>query len=445
MKIYRIIAGIALLAMVSSCSLYNKYQRPTELQTDNLYGDAVEENGEETFATLSWRELYTDPCLQALIDKALANNTGVKVQQWAVESAKASLTAGKLGFLPSLNLNPEIGYTTGSAGSSWGYKIPLALTWEIDIFGSKLSQKRMAGASYQAQLDLQQAVKSRLIATVASKYYQLIAYDQIRKVIIDAIAVWNNMITSSEALMENGYADAIAVSQFKGQSYDFQANLHSVDELIAQGEIELCALLCEPPHSIERSNLIECPSPQVLKTGLSSQLLANRPDVRQAESELAYFYHDKQHALSNYFPKFTISAEAAFNGQFIATFLGSLLQPIFAQGKIAAEHKAAKARYEQAKLNFQQKLIDASDEVVLALNQCTRAGENFHLRTLQVAEYEKAVEFSRTLMFNGERTYLDVLIAETNLIDKQQTLINDRLDEMLGIVNLYLALGGGHE
>ena len=438
-------SGIVAIVITSfsSCALYKGYERPTDLKTEQLYGNSLAENSEETMAQLSWRELYTDPLLQALIEKALENNTGLKAQQWAVEQAKASHTASKLAYLPSLYFSPSGGYSTPD--KTWSYQLPFALNWEIDIFGGIHNQRKMAKAALASQQDLEQAVHSRLIATVASCYYQLMALDQTMNIIIDANRVWNELIKSSEELMANGEINGMAVTQFKGQSYDFQANQRTVEHSIKQVELELCSILGEAPHAIERGNLLAATTPAILQTGLSSQLLANRPDVRQAERNLEYFYHNNCYARSNFFPKFVIDASAVFSGSWITSFIGGLTQPIFARGKIIAEKRAAKAQYEQAKLNYQQKLIDASADVVKAMSQWSTSHNNYQTRLLQVEEYQKAVDYSKTLMFNGECTYLDVLTAQTNLFSKSKSLVDDRLEELIGIVNLYLALGGGCE
>ena len=435
------------IASLTSCSLYKSYQRPDDIKTQNMYGDLVSENSEDNLAKLSWRELYTDPQLQSLIERAIANNTDVKIQEWAIEQAKASRKASKLAYLPSLSLSPEGGWnrTFGDNGSSaWTYKIPVALNWELDIFGSIYNEKKMADASLQMQKDVHQAVQARLVANIASLYYQLLALDQTKQLSEEAKKVWDDMISTSQSLMDNGVTDAISVSQFKGQGYEFEANLKSVEHSIVQTELNICALLGEPHHKIERSNILNTPSPSILRVGLSAQLLDNRPDVRQAERNLEYCYHDKNLARSNFYPKINIGAEGAYNGNFILSFFAGLTQPIFAQGKIIAQNKIAKAEYEKAKLAFQQKILDASNEVLLALSTCNTAHAMTITRVKEIGEYKRAVDYSRTRMSNGEATYLDVLTAQSNLFQKQQQLIDERLEEMLGVVNLYIALGGGY-
>ncbi|MCF0244041.1 MAG: TolC family protein [Bacteroidaceae bacterium] len=456
-RLYLGIAALGTVMFTTSCAslrayrdnakgLRSAYERPTDIQTDNLYGTTVNATDDGSLATLSWRELYTDPCLQSLIETALTKNTDIKVQEWAIEQAKQSREMSKKAFLPSLDFNPSVGYSytfNKDIKGNFAYNIPLALNWEIDAFGTLRNEKRMAESNLLMQEDVQQAIKSRLVANIASLYYQLQALDQTKLLSEEASAVWADMINASEIMMKNGVADAISVSQFKAQQYEIEATMKDIEHNINQIELNICALLGETPHKIQRGSLLATASPAMLRTGLSSELLANRPDVRQAERNLEYFYYNEKVARSNFYPKFNINAGAAFNGNFVLSALGSIAMPIFARGKIKAQHEISKAQFEQAKLTFQQKLIDAGSEVMLSLSRCTSSSAKTESRMKQIKEYETAVEYSRIQMSNGQATYLDVLTAQTNLFQKKQNVIDERLEEMLGLVNLYLALGGG--
>ncbi|MCF0195812.1 MAG: TolC family protein [Bacteroidaceae bacterium] len=448
-KIIYIVAAVVGLASVSSCSLYKKYERPSDLKTDNFYANTIQEAGEENMANLSWRELYTDPYLQQLIERALTQNTDVRMQEWAIEQAQASRRASVKAYFPSVTFQPKGEYLHqfGSDGSgAWSYQIPIALQWELDVFGGLTNKKRAAEASVILQQDAKQAIQSRLVANVASIYYQLLALDENKALCMEAKTVWDEMIETSESMMKGGLVDAIAVAQFKAQSCEFSAGLLTCEHAIMQAEINLMSLLGEAPGAVQRgAGLYEVPSPSVIQTGLSAQLLAGRPDVRQAERNLQVFYHNERYAYSEFFPKFTLSLTGAYNRNFILDFIGGLTQPIFAQGKIRANHQIAQADYEKAKLAYQQKILDASGEVVAALSTCKSAHEKIQIRNVQIEEYKKAVEYARTQMLNGEATYLDVLTAQTNLFEKRKTLIDERLEEMQGVIKLYMALGGGTE
>ena len=430
-------------ALLSSCT-YKNYQRPADIEQDALYGTFIQETDTNTLATMSWRELYTDPYLQTLIEKALERNADLRIQEWAVNQAKASRTAGRLAYVPSLGITASRGYTyygkehTGD----WSYSIPIALNWEFDALGGLTNQKRMSEAAYLMQQDAMQAVQSRLVANIASLYYQLLLVDEQKKVADEALKVFADMVVASEEMMKQGLSDGIAVAQFKGQQYEVQASVQELYQQETNLEIEICALLDEKPHHIERGEIFGMQIPE-LATGLSSQLLINRPDVRQAERNLKYFYHGKQYAITNFLPKFNIDAEAIFSGQWITRIFGSIAQPLFNQYKTVAAYKAAKAQYEQAKIEYQKVILEAGNDVVLALTNCNTAKTKIEYRTKQVEEYAKAVSFSRTQMFNGECTYLDVLTAENNLFSKQISLVEDKFSQLESVIKLYLALGGG--
>ena len=429
--------------LFSSCTFKN-YQRPSDIESEGLYGTFMQETDTNTLATMSWRELYTDPILQALIDKALNRNADVKIQEWAVTQAKASRTAGKLAFVPSLNLSASRGYAYYGKDESgtWNYSIPIALNWEIDALGGLVNQKRMGDAAYFMQQDALQAVQARLVANVATLYYQLLLIDQQKKIAEESVKVFSEMVEASEEMMKQGLGDGISVAQFKGQYLDLQASIQELYQQETTLELNICELLDETPHHIERGQLLEMNIP-ALETGLSSQLLVNRPDVRQAERNLKYYYHNKQYSITNFLPKFNIEASAIFSGQWVTQIIGSIAQPLFNQYKTVAAYKAAKAQYEQAKLSYQKVILEAGNDVVRALTNCNTYKSKIDYRTQQVEEYKKAVSFSRTQMFNGECTYLDVLTAENNLFSSQNSLVEDKFLQLQSVISLYLALGGG--
>ncbi|MCF0177674.1 MAG: TolC family protein, partial [Bacteroidales bacterium] len=437
-KIFLMFAAIVVASILSSCSAL-KYSRPEDLKQDGLYGSMAQESESPTLATLSWREIYTDPYLQALIEEALQQNVDLRIQQWAVQQAEVACTSGKLAFLPSLTLSPSGSYTTNAG---WAYQVPATLGWELDIL-RKSRALQMNNANLALQQDDLQAIQSRLVANVASMYYQLLSLDETNALLDEAILVMNEMVYAMESMMEAGLTDGVAVNRFKANTRDYEIQKMTMQYNIQQAEVAMCQLLGREPGNIERGKLADCAMPENLSVGLSAQLLDNRPDVRSAERSLEYYFHGIGYARSNFYPKISLSAEAIFNGNFVAQFIGGLVQPIFAQYKTIAALKVAQADYERAKLAYQQTLIDAGSEVVLALSQCTTAKAKKQSRLQQIEECKKAVDQSRTQMFNGECTYLDVLTAQTTYFEKQAGFINDSFEELEGVVNLYLALGGG--
>lgn len=433
----------ACVALLASCGIY---KRPAEIKTGGLYGDMLPEQDTASLAALSWRELYTDALLQQLIESALTRNTDLRIQQWAIEQAETSHKASKLAFLPSLSFTPAGGYQySNNAGlnTGWSYSVPVALSWEVDVFGSLRNQKKRMKANLMAQRDARDAIQSRLVANIASLYHQLQAYDQQLVVLDQAIQASNEMTATAEAMMQSGMTDAISVSQFRGRALEYKTLRLEVERSIEHAELTICALLAQTPHHIERSDMQTAVMPQALATGVSSQLLDRRPDVRQAERTLEAYYYGVQMARSDFYPKVTLGGSALYNGDFVTSFLGSLAQPIFNRYRTVEAYKHAQAAYAQAKLAYEQRLLDAASEVVQAVTSHRTAQRSYELRTQQVEEYAKAVNYSREQMFNGNATYLDVLTSQNDLYAKQMSAISDRLETFQGIISVYLALGGG--
>ncbi|MCF0202148.1 MAG: TolC family protein [Bacteroidaceae bacterium] len=454
--INNICKGIVLLSVAALCSCaqlkqYVKnakmkdYTRPADVVTDKLYGTMAAEIDSTTMAKFSWRELYKDPCLQALIEKALSANHDLKYQEWAVAQAESSLKESKKAILPSIWFNPGGGYSymTGGVGSQWSYSIPLSLEWEVNFFKKFSNHRKMSAANVEMEKEYINAVKGRIVANIASLYYQLQAYDQTLKLADEALAMWAEMIEASEALMEAGVSDAVAVSQFKAKSYEYVTLKQVTEHGIKQAEAELCLLMCETPHAIQRSKDVVLLPADMVSAGISAQLLDNRPDVRAAERQLEAFYYNEAYARSQFYPSITFNLQALFNGEFLASAMGSIVAPLFSQYKLKAAQEIALAQYEQQKGVFQHTLETAGKEVVLALQQYKTAGDKFATHKEQIDEYKNAVVYSREQMYNGDGTYLSVLTAQSELYAKLQTLIDDTFEQQQSIISLYLALGGG--
>lgn len=447
-KVMKYIFSVFAVALVFAMSMMScgTSKRLADARAEGLYGEMLSETDSSTLASLSWRELYTDTCLQRLIETALSSNTDIRIQEWAITQAEATHRATKLAFLPSLTLAPTGGYQYSKnslLNDGWTYNVPVALDWEIDVFGSLRNQKKMASANLDAARDGMQAVRSRLVANIASLYYQLQAYDIQLTVLDQAINSSNEMTSIAEALMQAGITDAVAVSQFRGNALEYKSRRLEVEHGIEQAELNLCALLFLTPRHIQRTSMLTTEMPEVLATGLSSQLLDNRPDVRRAERQLESYYYGMRKARSDFYPKFTINAKALYNGDFVTGFLGGLTQPLFNRYRTIEAYKHAEAAYNQAKLAYEQRLLDAANEVVVAFTSHRTSHDKYIVRLEQIKEYDKAVTYSREQMLNGNATYLDVLTAQTDLYAKQMSAVADRLEEYLSIVSLYLALGGG--
>lgn len=438
--------------LLTACGIYKPYNRPDDIRTDNLYGEV--ETSEQSLGDLSWQEVFTDPQLQQLIRLGLENNTDLQAAHLRVQEAEAALTTARLSYLPSFNLAPQGAISSfDSSKATKTYNIPLTASWEIDIFGGLTNAKRRAKAIYAQSKEYEQAVHTQLIAGIANLYYTLLMLDSQYAVSLETADKWMESVNTMRALKEAGMANEAGVAQYEGNSLAIQASLRDLEYTIRQVENSLTTLLGETPHTIVRGRLEDQQLPEELLVGVPVQLLANRPDVRAAEYSLMTAYYATASARSALYPKITLSGTAGWTnsagsmivnpGKLLLTAAGSLVVPIFNARAGRAQVKIAKAQQEEAKLAFQQSLLNAGAEVNNALMQCQTARAKAVLRAQQIAALERAEESTELLMKYTPTTYLEVLTARQSLLAARLSQIADRFDEMQGVITLYHALGGG--
>ncbi len=450
----KILIILACAVGLSACGIYNKYERPAEITGEHLYGTDITENADSaTLATLSWKELFTDPHLQTLIAQALEQNADLQSLELAIQQAEAGYRISKLAYVPGFAFAPQGGYNANNI-PGWSYALPIAMDWEFDIFGRLTNQKRKAKAALLMTHDVQQAAQTQIVATVASLYYQLLSMDA-QLLLTDSTArKWRETVRVMQLMKEAGMMNEVSVAQTEATCFAIEAGLLDLRRGIRDVENALCVILKQSPQSIERSNYLyplwtkgegRKANGLDLAVGVSMQLLANRPDVRQAERNLEQYFYNVNYARSQFYPSIKISGSVMWGGglNFIHSLLGGLAQPLFAHGAIKGNLDIAKAQYQQALLAFEQKLIEAGTEVNDALRQCLTAREKQTLRTEQIASLEKAMLHTESLMTNGHTTYLEVIYSQQSLLDAQTQQIADWLEESQSLIRLYQSLGGG--
>ncbi|MCQ2050838.1 MAG: TolC family protein [Bacteroidaceae bacterium] len=437
----KILSLSILTVLLAGCGVFGKYERPESIKTDNLYGAVIDTTG-VSMGTFSYREIFTDAFLQALIDTAVVRNTDINVARSSITQAKNALKADRMSFAPGVAVNPQYGYNINQS-AGWSYMLPVALDWEIDLFGKKLNRERISKANYNMALDVYQAVQTGVVAHVSALYYQLVYLDARKTLVVAFKQSWDEQLRVVESLKSSGMSNGVAVEQTRGQYYDLEAALIDVDKAIGDVENAICALLCQEPQHIVRTTLENMEFSDDFSVGASMLLLENRPDVRAAERNLEACFYNVNYAKSQFYPSVNISATAAFDGNVIKTAMASLLQPIFAQGQLRANSKIAQSKLDQASAQFQQKLIDAGIEVNNALRACYAAKDKSAGRTLQIQSMAKAEKYARKLMLNGDANYLEVIIAKQQLLSAQSAALDDWLQLAQGYVTLYQALGGG--
>lgn len=459
MKIKLITLSVSCL-LLSSCGIYTTYERPSDINTDGLYGQDLNEEAvavdTASIASLSWRELFTDSHLQTLIEHALQSNTDLLSAQQRIKEAEATLSSAKLAYLPSFMLTPQGGVSSfDKSKGSWTYTGIASASWEIDIFGKLTNAKRRSKALYLQSLEYEQAVSTSLIANVANLYYTLLMLDEQYRISEETAVNWRESVRAMRAMMAAGMTNEASVSQSEANCRQVEASLLDLKQQIKEVENSLSILLGEVPGGIERGHLAGQDFPEELTVGVPLQLLSRRPDVKSAELSLASAFYSTNAARSAFYPSITLSGTAGWTnsagnmiinpGKLLLSAVGALTQPLFNKGLNIAQLKIAKAQQEEAKLAFLQALLNAGSEVNNALTQVRTARGKTELRTGQIISLENAVRSTQLLMQHGTSTYLEVLTAQQSLLSAQLTQVADRFDEIQGIINLYQALGGGRD
>ena len=440
------------VCLMTGCSIYKPYSRP-EVQTEGLYRDLEETKDTASIATLGWRNLFSDKNLQALIDKGLERNTDLRVAHTRVKAAEAVLMNARLSYLPSVVLTPD-GSISGTEGAKAikTYNLAASASWEIDLFGKVTNAKREALAALEGSRAYRQAVETQLIATIANSYYMLLMLDRQLIISEQTLITWKETEHSIEALKQAGKSNDAAVLQAKANRLALEASVVSIRKSIRETENGLSALLADTSHDIMRGALQKQQFPDTLSAGLPVQLLANRPDVRQAEWNLAQAYYATNAARSAFYPSLTLSGSTGWTnnvggvvvnpGSWLFSAVGSLMQPLFNKGTNIANLRQAKARQEEALLLFQQSLLDAGKEVNNALTRWQSARIRMDYVNQQIMTLQEAVRKTELLMQHTSINYLEVLTARQRLLEAELTQAQDKFEEIQGVIDLYHAVGG---
>ena len=458
----KILTMAAASLMMVSCGLYNKYERPDNVNTTGLIrdivsdGDTLQVNTDENFGNLPWREVFTDPQLQSLIETALINNTDLRNAALNVQMMEDMLKVAKLAFLPSVAFAPSGTlshlYIDG-ATTSKTYQLPVSASWNVDLFGNILSQKRSAQMKLLMTKDYQVAVQTNIICGIANLYYTLMMLDEQVDIITDMEGLLKDTWDMMKLQKDLGRARSTSVQSAEANYYQVQAQKVDLKRQIRELENSMALLLNEAGHQIPRGSFSEQSLPSQFATGVGIQLLSNRADVHAAEMQLAQCFYDVETARSRFYPSINVTGTAMFTnaagtmimnpGKWLLSAVAGLTQPIFAHGQIVAGLKVAKAQQEQAFNTWQNLVLKAGNEVSNALLLYNASDEKSLLEAKQVEVLTQNVEDTRQLYKSKGSSYLEVIQAQSSLLNARISKVQDDFYKMQAVVNLYQALGGG--
>lgn len=447
---------IVLLLAFTSCQVTKPHKLPDMMTNEKLFRDlAVTDSS--NMAEVPWKSLFTDPNLQSLITEAIRNNPDLQIAVIRMEKAEASVKQSRAAFFPSLSGNFDAllrNKNADGSGISENYELYVSTSWEADIWGKLRSTKRANMASFLQSEAYKRAVQTQLIADVALNYYTLLAYDSQLQITRMTLEKREADVEAMQLLKDNDVITGADLVLSQANRYSAEVTIPDIEQAIYETENTLSYLLGRTPGPIDRGTLAEQEISVELKSGIPAQLLANRPDVQQAEYQFRYFYEMTNVARSYFYPVLTITATGGISETDLSQLFdaktiiwnvaGGLVQPIFNQGVNKQRLRIARANEEEYFLAYKQTLISAGNEVVNAMHQYQSATDKIAIRTQQIAYLEKSVDFTMELLkYSSSTNYTDVLTSEVNLLSAQINSVNDKLQQLRAAVYLYQSLGGG--
>lgn len=459
-----IIAIIAIPLILASCAAGEKYTRNPEVLNENLFRTDMLLTDSASIATVSWRALFTDPILQKHIQKGLDNNLDIRIALQNISAAEAYLKQSKAAYQPTVSIGPSYNFQTQSLNTQLGqlvgerrynhiYDFGADIVWDIDIWGKMKAEERARAAEYFGAVSTHQAVKSDLVAAIASAYYQLLTFDEQKRIITETISLRQKNLETTRALKDAGTFTEVAVQQSEALVFNAQSMLIDTETQIQLLENAMSYLLAIPSQRIERSTLAQQKMPENYKLGFSASLLSNRPDVMASEYNLISAFELTKAAKAQFYPSLRISGSGGiqsldidklFNANSLfASVVGGLTQPVLNRRQIRTNYEVNIANRERAYLNFRKTLLTAGREVSDALRVYEVQDSFIDLKRKELEAYRRSVNYSEELVNFGMANYLEVINASVNALNAELNISNAEYNKMRAGIELYQALGGG--
>ena len=426
-------------------------------------------------ASMAWSNYFKDENLVRLIDEALKNNQELLVTLQEIEIAKNEIKMRKGAILPSVGIGAGAGvekvgkYTSQGAGDASAeitpgemvpedlqdYKLGLYARWEVDIWKKLRNSKKAAISRYLATIEGKNFVVTNLIAEIANSYYELVALDNQLEIVQRNIAIQSNALEIVKIQKEGARATELAVQKFQAEVYDSKSMEFEILQQIKETENRINFLLGRYPQPVVRTkqNYLDL-TPTWLQSGIPAQLLANRPDIKQAELELIAAKLDVKVARAEFYPSLGISAGVGFQAfkpnylfkspeSLFYNLVGDLVAPLINRNAIKAEFKNANARQLQALYNYEKTILNAYLEVSSQLSRISNLEKSYDLKNQRVAALNRSIEFSNDLFKSARVDYFEVLMTQRDALESQLELIETKKQVLNASVNVYRDLGGG--
>lgn len=459
-----LILSVVGILTLSSCMARKKYERPKDAVNENLFRTDRLPKDSSSIATVSWREIFTDAVLQKHIQNGLDNNLDIRIALQNIVAAESYLKQSKAAYLPTIAVGPGYTFQTPSLNTASGqlanerrsqntFDVSGDISWEADIWGKMKAWEKSQYTNYLGTTAAHKAVKTDLVAAIASAYYQLLTFDEQKRIINETIILRKNNLETTKALKEAGTLTEVAVQQSEALVFNAESLLINIDTQIALLENSMSLLMGVPSQKIDRTTLAQQKMPAEYKTGFSANLLANRADVMQSEYNLMSAFELTNVAKAQFYPSLRIGGSGGIQSADIdklfsanslfATVIGSLTQPILNQRQIRTNYEVSLANKEKAYLNFRKTLLNAGKEVSDALKIYDSQDAFIALKKKELHAYQNSVQYSQELVNYGLANYLEVLNATVNSLNAELNISNAEYAKMQAGIELYRALGGG--
>ena len=469
---YKTVAVVLLCVAVTSC----KMLAPVEKTEPQVMPDAfVASKDTANSATIKWKNFFPDKNLQGLIDVALKNNQELAMTLQEIEIARNDVRVKKGMLLPMVTAGASAGvekvglYTSQGAGDAstditpgngvpealQNYELGLHAVWEVDIWKKLRNAKKAAFTRYLATVEGKNFVVTNLVAEIANSYYELLSYDNQLDIVQQTIALQKNAFDIVKAQKEAARANELGVKKFEAEVLNSQSREYAIQQQIKEAENKINFLLGRYPQPIERDKTAFISQmPQQIQAGIPSQLLKNRPDIKQAELELFATKCDVKVAQAEFYPSFTIAGGIgfqAFKPSYLFTtpeslayaLLGDLTAPLINRNAIKAEFNKAKAEQLKALYNYQKTILNGYVEVSNELSNIKNLEQFYDLKNKEVQSLTTAIDVSNDLLKSSRVDYFEVLMKQRDALESKLELIEAKKEQFNAVTNVYRALGGG--
>jgi multidrug efflux system outer membrane protein len=467
---FRSVVFIAVVVSAASCTL----QQPVKTESKYVPPSFKGSTDSLTSAKLSWREYFSDPYLSALIDTALSRNQELNITMQEVLISRNEVRARKGEYLPFVNGaagaggEKEARYTrTGAVDENLdirpetpfpkvlaNYNVGAYATWEIDVWKRLRNAKKSAALRYLASMEGRNFMVTNLIADIADSYYELMALDNLLAIINQNTEIQTNALQIVRQQKDAAKLSQLAVNRFEAQLLNTKNLQYEIRQRIVETENHLSFLTGSFPHTIARSstnfNDITLDS---VSAGIPSQMLINRPDIRQAEMQLAAAKVDVKVARANFYPSVRITAGAgfaAFNPVYLVSpesmfynFAGDLIAPLINRNALKAAYNSANARQSQQVYNYERTILNAYLDVSNQLAKVQNYANSYETKAREVDILTQSIVISNNLFRSARADYLEVLLTQREALDSRMDLIDIKRQQLNAKVNIYRALGGG--